>query len=266
MQGTRGVPLLWCEAGACDGDAPGGAGAAARALPAVDAVFSAPGPVGAAQGRGTALGRPHRLPARSVCPAVPKGTAAGPARWAGRGRVVHPVLRLRLAGDSALPLAGAGRCLRRTFAVEVLACVRCGGRRRVLVYVKEAAGVRAILEHLGLPTAGARLAPARGPPRPRGVEAQAARAKRARPQPRTPWERGLDSRVPQGAARPVHPLGSLLGRPLSAVLLGTCAPALTLNMASIPPIRSSHVRAVAGKVENRWQKRCGTCYRNSVRQ
>ena len=37
--------------------------------------------------------------------------------------------------------------------------------------------VRAILEHLGLPTAGASLVPARGPPRPRGVEAQAARAK-----------------------------------------------------------------------------------------
>ena len=34
---------------------------------------------------------------------------------------------------------------RRTFAVEVLACVRCGGRRRVLAEVKEAGGVRAIL-------------------------------------------------------------------------------------------------------------------------
>ncbi|RKH12465.1 hypothetical protein D7V97_08530 [Corallococcus sp. CA053C] len=39
------------------------------------------------------------------------------------------------------------------------------------------------------------------------------------------------------AQGPVHPLGSRLGRPLSAVLLGTCAPALTLNMASIPPLR-----------------------------
>jgi hypothetical protein len=54
--------------------------------------------------------------------------------------------------------------LRRTFAFDVFACVRCGGRRRVLAYVKEAAGVRAIVEHLGLPTAGARLAPARQPP------------------------------------------------------------------------------------------------------
>ncbi|WPB79951.1 ATP-dependent helicase HrpA [Archangium violaceum] len=54
--------------------------------------------------------------------------------------------------------------LRRTFHFDVFACVRCGGGRRVLAYMKEAGGVRAILKHLGLPTAGARLAPARGPP------------------------------------------------------------------------------------------------------
>jgi hypothetical protein len=40
---------------------------------------------------------------------------------------------------------------------------------RVLAYVKEARGVRAIVEHLGLPTAGARLASARAPPSSRGV-------------------------------------------------------------------------------------------------
>ncbi len=40
----------------------------------------------------------------------------------------------------------------------------CGGRRRVLAYVTQARGVRAILEHLGLPTAGASLTPARAPP------------------------------------------------------------------------------------------------------
>jgi hypothetical protein len=54
--------------------------------------------------------------------------------------------------------------LSRTLDFDVFACVRCGGRRRVLAYVKEAAGVRAIVEHLGLPTAGARLTPARQPP------------------------------------------------------------------------------------------------------
>ncbi len=32
--------------------------------------------------------------------------------------------------------------LRRTFALDVLACLRCGGRRRVLAYVKGAGGVR----------------------------------------------------------------------------------------------------------------------------
>ncbi|RKH57810.1 hypothetical protein D7V93_17840 [Corallococcus llansteffanensis] len=55
--------------------------------------------------------------------------------------------------------------------------------------------------------------------------------------PRTPWEGSLGRRVLQGAARPVHRPGSLLARLLSALLLGTSAPALTLNMASISPIR-----------------------------
>ncbi|QDE72530.1 ATP-dependent helicase HrpA [Myxococcus xanthus] len=54
--------------------------------------------------------------------------------------------------------------LRRTCDFDVFGCVRCGGRRRVLAYVKGARGVRAILKHLGLATAGARPAPARGPP------------------------------------------------------------------------------------------------------
>ena len=54
--------------------------------------------------------------------------------------------------------------LRGTFALDVFACLGCGGRRRVLAYVKGAGGVRAILEHLGLPTASARLAPARAAP------------------------------------------------------------------------------------------------------
>ena len=50
--------------------------------------------------------------------------------------------------------------LKRTFDFDVFACVRCGGRRSVLAYVKAGRGVRAILEHLGLPTAGVSLAPA----------------------------------------------------------------------------------------------------------
>ncbi|WP_332468309.1 MFS transporter [Cystobacter fuscus] len=51
-----------------------------------------------------------------------------------------------------------------------------------------------------------------GPSKPRGVEAQAASANRARRLPRTSWEGGLGRRVPQGATRLLHPPGSLLGR------------------------------------------------------
>jgi len=54
--------------------------------------------------------------------------------------------------------------LRRTFALDVWACVRCGGRRRVLAYLTAPCGVSAILEHLGLPSGPAKLAPAQGPP------------------------------------------------------------------------------------------------------
>ena len=50
--------------------------------------------------------------------------------------------------------------LKRTFDFDVFSCVRCGGRRRVLAYVKAGGGVRAILEYLGLPTAGVSLASA----------------------------------------------------------------------------------------------------------
>jgi hypothetical protein len=55
--------------------------------------------------------------------------------------------------------------LRRTFAIEVLECGRCGGKRRVLAHVT-GTGVEAILDHLGLPSRSPRLAPARGPPEP----------------------------------------------------------------------------------------------------
>ncbi|WP_395826002.1 LysR substrate-binding domain-containing protein [Archangium minus] len=76
-----------------------------------------------------------------------------------------------------------------------------------------------------------------GPPRARGVEARVAPAKNARPLPRTSWEGGLGWRLPQWAARLLHPPGTLLGRPPSAALLGPCAPALTLHRSSIRPMR-----------------------------
>jgi len=96
VQGTRGVLVLQREAGACDGGAPGGAGAAACALPAVDAVLSASGAVGAAQGRGAPLGRPYPLPASGVRLAAAEGTAAG---LLAHGRCeVSPGARALMAG------------------------------------------------------------------------------------------------------------------------------------------------------------------------
>jgi hypothetical protein len=41
--------------------------------------------------------------------------------------------------------------LKRVFAVDVLRCDRCGGRREVLALITEGAVVRAILKCLGLP-------------------------------------------------------------------------------------------------------------------
>ena len=72
-----------------DSGALGGAGATSRALPSVDAVLAASGAVSAAQERGTALGDPHRLPARSVGLERSRGTTVGSAGWAGRGSIVR---------------------------------------------------------------------------------------------------------------------------------------------------------------------------------
>ncbi|RKG59089.1 ATP-dependent helicase HrpA [Corallococcus exercitus] len=54
--------------------------------------------------------------------------------------------------------------LRRTFALDVWACGRCGGKRRVLAYLTAPWRVSAILEHLALPSGPAKRAPAQGPP------------------------------------------------------------------------------------------------------
>ena len=56
--------------------------------------------------------------------------------------------------------------LRRVYAVDVLRCDRCGGRMRVLAFIRTAAVVRRILEHLGLPAQPPRTAPARASPEP----------------------------------------------------------------------------------------------------
>lgn len=54
--------------------------------------------------------------------------------------------------------------LRRVYGADVLQCARCGGRLVVLAFIEELTAVRAILDHLGLPSAPLPLAKARGPP------------------------------------------------------------------------------------------------------
>ena len=51
---------------------------------------------------------------------------------------------------------------RRSFAVDVLCCHRCGCRREVLAMITEGAVVSAILQCLGLPVDVPVLHPARG--------------------------------------------------------------------------------------------------------
>lgn len=55
--------------------------------------------------------------------------------------------------------------LKRTHAVDVLACDHCGGRLRIMAFITESAVVRQILEHLRLPHLPPATAPARDPPR-----------------------------------------------------------------------------------------------------
>jgi hypothetical protein len=54
--------------------------------------------------------------------------------------------------------------MRRVFALDVLACPRCGGRLRVIATVQDPAVVRAILAHLGL--APSPDSPGPAPPQP----------------------------------------------------------------------------------------------------
>ena len=67
----------------------------------------------------------------------------------------------RARPPSRLPWA---ELLRRVFREGLLAYDRCGGRRVVLAFLSEGSVVKAILEHLGLPTTGPPVAPARGSP------------------------------------------------------------------------------------------------------
>ena len=54
--------------------------------------------------------------------------------------------------------------LARIYEVFPLVCPICGAEMRIIAFLTDPAAVRAILAHLGEPTAPPRIAPARGPP------------------------------------------------------------------------------------------------------
>jgi hypothetical protein len=54
--------------------------------------------------------------------------------------------------------------LRRVFAIEVLTCDRCEGKRRLVALVDKPEAIQKILAHLGLPTKPPTACPARAPP------------------------------------------------------------------------------------------------------
>ena len=60
--------------------------------------------------------------------------------------------------------------MRRVFAIDVLACAGCGGRLRFLATIEDPPIVTKILAHLGLPTEGPALIPARSSPQPDGFD------------------------------------------------------------------------------------------------
>ena len=69
------------------------------------------------------------------------------------------VVGARCAGSPTAEL------MRRTFGLDVTACPRCGGRLRLVALIEQAAVVRRILRHLGLPTEVPEPRPARASPR-----------------------------------------------------------------------------------------------------
>ena len=91
---------------------------------------------------------------------VPERAAATPS--VDEEKIPLPPARVR-AGTYCIDWASL---LRRVFAVDILACGRCGGRMRVVAVVDDPSAVTKFLEHLGLPAVPLDTAPARAPPQP----------------------------------------------------------------------------------------------------
>ena len=54
--------------------------------------------------------------------------------------------------------------LRRCFAIDVLKCPRCGGRRELISLIQDSKTITHILDHVGLSSSPPRFQAARSPP------------------------------------------------------------------------------------------------------
>ena len=101
---------------------------------------------------------PHAAWRSAVIPGRSEAEADGPtAAGPGAG-----------SGPPAAPRESASRwaaLLRRVFAIDVFACPRCGGRRRLVGVYTGGAPLQTLLERLGLEGAPSSTEPSRSPPR-----------------------------------------------------------------------------------------------------
>jgi hypothetical protein len=102
------------------------------------------------------------------------------ARSAWRARIAGPEVKrsAETTGTPAAPRVAApvrprenrlwAELMQRSFGFDVLACPHCGGRLELIALIEDAAVIRRILSHLGLPTDVPTARPARPPPLPIG--------------------------------------------------------------------------------------------------
>jgi hypothetical protein len=99
---------------------------------------------------------PNAAARAEVVPSAPRATDSNSSGSFPAPTRVPPTVLVRRLDWAAL--------LARVFAIDVLRCTECGGRRRVLAFLTDPAVVVKILTHLGLPSRPPPVTPARSPP------------------------------------------------------------------------------------------------------
>ena len=98
----------------------------------------------------------------TACSTPPPRAGSSSGRSPGTGHRADPTAA-EPAHRRAARYAWA-RLLARIYEVFPLVCPLCGAEMRIIAFLTDPVAVRAILAHLGEPTAPPRIAPARGPP------------------------------------------------------------------------------------------------------